>query len=240
MTTWLAPFQGSIDPPPSLPPGDGGSASAWERPRGPRGLFQPPRAHPRSALRGAGPAAQGAACRARAVRGAGPGARFSGKECLARRGRRRPRLCEPPPSRASFPWLPGSLATKRPPPRRRPAPACLRQSWGAPPSQPGCAGARPSPSLPLPSPAITQKLVKLVPDSWRRAPLQERKKGKRKRKKPARARQRASEARGAKRTPRVLSAPPAPRTPNSCLGPRLGWGEGAGDMDPLFMVESII
>lgn len=76
------------------------------------------------------------------------GQSFSGKECLARRGR-------PRPGPAWFARLTGPLA---PPPG-------LAPDRGAPRSG---GTRRPSP--------ITQKLVRPVPDSWRRAPLQEKKK----------------------------------------------------------------
>lgn len=156
--------------------------------------------------------------------GAGPGALFSGKECLAGRGRPRPpKPCKPRrPPRASFTAaLKPSSRSASPDARRvrrlthsspptaasRPLPATIRrsptfaQSWGQSPKRvrvtllagvpqipsPRRRGApsppraaRPLPPLPR---SITQKLVKLVPDSWRRAPLQERKKGKRKREK---------------------------------------------------------
>lgn len=121
-----------------------GTSLGWEGPpaRGegdPQGTEEPPgggggRPLPRSAGRSPG------ALRA--------GQSFSGKECLARRGR-------PRPGPAWFARLSGPLA---PPPG-------LASDRGAPRS----GGAR------RPSP-ITQRLVRLVPDSWRRAPLQEKKK----------------------------------------------------------------
>lgn len=69
-----------------------------------------------------------------------------------------------------------------------------------------------------PALSITQKLVKLVPDSWRRAPLQERKKGKRKRGKAgAREREGERKARRAKlchlRAKHSGPDPPPPRPP---------------------------
>lgn len=97
------------------------------------------------------------------------GQSFSGKECLARRGR-------PRPGPAWFARLTGPLA---PPPG-------LAPDRGAPRSG---GTRRPSP--------ITQKLVRPVPDSWRRAPLQEKKKkGTRKRKKQARERARPAARNG--------------------------------------------
>lgn len=96
------------------------------------------------------------------------GQSFSGKECLARRGR-------PRPGPAWFARLTGPLA---PPPG-------LAPDRGAPRSG---GTRRPSP--------ITQKLVRPVPDSWRRAPLQEKKKRNEKKEKASEG---ASKARGAER-----------------------------------------
>lgn len=85
--------------------------------------------------------------------------------------------------------------------------------------------APPARSLPPPPPSITQKLVKLVPDSWRRAPLQERKKGKRKREK-AGAREREGERKAHGTKPCATCAPstvvpvPHPAPPNLMGKPR--------------------
>lgn len=95
-------------------------------------------------------------------------------------------------------------------------------------------------SLSPASPSITQKLVKLVPDSWRRAPLQERKKGKRKREKAGARGEpgpRSDTALPARTAPRPR---PHPRSP-PLMGNPAPWGaESARHADPLFMVESII
>lgn len=82
----------------------------------------------------------------------------------------------------------------------------------------------PARSLPLSPGSITQKLVKLVPDSWRRAPLQERKKEKEKGKKPARG----TRGRGRKRSPWSHTAPRSPvLPPPTLLGNPHPGGQGA-------------
>lgn len=110
-----------------------------------------------------------------------------------------------------------AAGARRPAPTRCGAPSPPLPSPSSPPR-----AARPFPPLPR---SITQKLVKLVPDSWRRAPLQERKKGKRKREK-AGARERDGEKKARRATLRPRAPSPCPHQP--CWGTPAPWGaEGA-------------
>lgn len=181
---------------------------------------------------GAGPGAQfsGKECRARRGRPWPP--RPCKPRCPPRAsfiaalkpGSFRQQRCSPRP-RNDSPAPPAADSRPLPDAAIRPSPV-LAQSWGV--SKWGCARAprRPAPrralpapfrpprppalSLP-PSPSITQKLVRLVPDSWRRAPLQERKKRRMKKgEKPARGSERERE-----RPAEPNCAPrPAPPNPN--------------------------
>ena len=111
---------------------------------------------------------------------------------------------------------------------------------------------RPAPTRcgapPSPPPSITQKLVKLVPDSWRRAPLQERKKGEKKkgksRREGAREKEKGPQSETAPPDPlsSVVPVPPAqPGSPNPAGEPPHPGGRGrARNTDQLFMGESII
>lgn len=136
--------------------------------------------------------------------------------------------------------LPKGVRAPLPGGAHRPAPT----RCGAPPPLP----APPARSLPSPPPSITQKLVKLVPDSWRRAPLQERKKGEKKkgksRREGAREKEKGPQSETAPPDPlsSVVPVPPAqPGSRNPAGEPPHPGGRGrARNTDQLFMGESII